>query len=145
MTQPIIVDIYCRVATASPESDGRLAEQELACRLYCREPGLTVANVYRDMASGAQYHRRPGLTSLRARYRHGITNGEVIPRVDRLTRRQAHFIMLSEEMQRYGITLYTAAEKLEENLLYLLRGLTVAVMVEVEQERALDQPPTEPE
>nr|MBA2679236.1 recombinase family protein [Ktedonobacteraceae bacterium] len=85
-----IVDIYARVSTDDQENNSSLDEQETDGRQYCKEHGLTVGMVHREVFSGYQYREREKLSLMRERYRDGKIQGVVIRTLDRLSRSQVH-------------------------------------------------------
>lgn len=138
MPDRIVVDIYCRVATSSPEDTTHLNEQEQACREYCQAHNLTVGAVFHDVFSGNQYRERSGLKSIRLRYREGRIEGVVITTFDRLSRSQFHLIIMLEEMKRYNVTLYIVKEKMEDTVVGRLVATVLTFIAELEREKGLD-------
>src|SRR5712692_5677917 len=109
----IVVDIYCRVSTDPQEDNTSLDEQEAAGREYCRENGLIVGMVHREVFSGYQYREREKLELMRNRYRSGLIQGVVIRTLDRLSRSQVHNAILMEEMEHHEIALHCVKEVIE--------------------------------
>src|SRR5262245_45661104 len=85
-----IVDLYCRVSTDPQEDNTSIDEQEEAGKQFCRENGLTIGIVHREVFSGYQYREREKLDLVRQRYREGKIQGVVIRTLDRLSRSQVH-------------------------------------------------------
>lgn len=136
----MIVDIYCRVSTDPQEDNTSLAEQEAAGRAYCRENGLTVGLVHKEVWSGFEYRERKDLSTMRERYREGKIQGVVVRTLDRLSRSQVHNAVLMEEMEHYGITLYSAKENLnEEGSMGKFIRMVLAFVAEMEREKILDR------
>ena len=64
----------------------------------------------RDIAAGEQFHERPSLSQMRRRIRDGEIQRVVVTTFDRLSRNQASFITLMEEMDQYNVELHGASE-----------------------------------
>jgi len=131
------VDIYCRTATSDAESRTNLEQQEAACRAYCQECGLTVANVYHEVASGSTYRDRELLSVMRTRYRTGGIQGVVVTTLDRLSRSHAHLVILLQEMAAHAAAFYCVQDSISD-----MNGRIVSILldfvIEIEREKALD-------
>jgi site-specific DNA recombinase len=124
-----IVDLYCRVSGDEQEDNTSLDEQEASGREYCREHGLTVGLVHREVYSGYYYRERKKLEAMRQRYRDGKIQGVVIRTLDRLSRSQTHVAILMEEMEHYGVTLHSVKEVIDDT----------PFVAEMEREKILDR------
>lgn len=140
MSEPIIVDIYCRVATSEPGSDA-LDKQEADCRAYCLKHGLIIGTVFREVASGSQYRDRQGLTKLRKRYKAGEAQGVIATTLDRLSRSQVHLVILMDEMEQHDITLYLVRESINNTALGSLARMLLVFIADLEREKALVKNP----
>jgi site-specific DNA recombinase len=138
-THPIIVDIYCRVSGDPQEDNTSLGEQEAAGREYCRANGLIIGMVYRETFTGYQYRERKKLSVMRERYREGKIQGVVIRTLDRLSRSQTHVAILMEEMEHYGITLYSVKEVIDDTPMGKFARMVLAFVAEMEREKILDR------
>ncbi len=134
-----IVDIYCRLQ-ASAEED--FSKQELACRAYCQQLGLTVGTIYRENASGSTYRNRELLTIMRKRYRSGQTQGVVVTALDRLSRSNVHLIILLQEMAAHDTAFYCVHDSTSD-VTGRIVSLVLDILAEVEREKALDTSPTD--
>jgi site-specific DNA recombinase len=135
----MIVDIYCRVSTDEQEDGTSLDEQESAGRAYCRERGLTVGMVHREIWTGYEYRERKKLTLMRERYREGKTEGVVIRTLDRLSRSQTHVAVLIEEMEFYNVELHGVKEVIDNTPMGKFARMVLAFVAEMEREKILDR------
>src|SRR6266702_6867346 len=139
MAKPIIVDLYCRVSTDEQEDNTSLDEQETIGREYCREHGLVVGMVHREVASGYQYRERKKLSLMRERYREGKIQGVVIRTLDRLSRSQTHVAILMEEMEHSNVVLYSVKEVIDDTPMGKFARMVLAFVAEMEREKILDR------
>jgi site-specific DNA recombinase len=134
-TQPIIVDLYCRVSTDPQEDNTSLDEQEAAGREYCRANGLIIGMVHRETYTGYLYRERKKLSVMRERYLNGNIQGIVIYAYDRLSRKEVHLGILLEEMEHNDITLYCVRETIDDSLVGHLTRLFLGFLAEWEWEK----------
>ncbi len=139
MTQPTVVDIYCRVSTDPQEDNSSLDEQEAAGREFCRANGLIIGMVHRETFSGYQYRERKKLSIMRERYRDGLIQGVVIRTLDRLSRSQTHVAILMEEMEHYGVTLHSVKEVIDDTPMGKFARMVLAFVAEMEREKIMDR------
>lgn len=139
MPNPIIVDLYCRVPTDIQEDNTSLDEQEAAGRQYCREYGLTVGLVHREVWSGYQYREREQLTLMRERYCEGKIQGVVIRTLDRLSRSQVHNAILMEEMEHHKTMLHCVKEKIDDTPMGKFTRMILSFVAEMEREKIMDR------
>jgi site-specific DNA recombinase len=137
--QRIVVDIYCRVSTDEQEENTSLDGQEAEARGYCKEHGLIVGEVHKEVYSGYKYRERKKLELMRQRYRDGKIQGAVVRTLDRLSRSQAHVAILMEEMEHYGVTLYSVKEVIDETPMGKFARMVLAFVAEMEREKILDR------
>lgn len=135
----IIVDIYCRVSTDPQEDNTSLDEQEAVGRTYCKEHGLAVGLVHREVWSGYQYREREKLGLMRERYRDGKIQGVVIRTLDRLSRSQVHNAILMEEMEHHTITLYCVKEAIDDTPMGKFVRMILSFCAEMEREKIMDR------
>src|SRR5437660_4711677 len=126
----IVVDIYCRISTDGQEDNTSLEEQEAAGRAYCREHGLIVGMVHKEIWTGYQYRERKKLTLMRERYRDGKIQGVVIRTLDRLSRSQTHIAILMEEMEHFGIELHSVKEVIDDTPMGKFPRMVLAFVAE---------------
>src|SRR5713226_905345 len=138
MSAPV-VDLYCRVSTDPQEENTSLDEQEAAGREYCRENGLIVGMVHREVWSGFQYREREKLELMRNRYRDGHIQGVVIRTLDRLSRSQVHNAILMEEMEHHEIVLHCVRENIDDSPMGKFVRMILAFVAEMEREKIMDR------
>lgn len=138
----IVVDIYCRVSTDPQEDNTSLDEQEAAGRAYCAEHGYIVGMVHRETFSGYEYRERKKLSLMRERYRDGKIQGVVIRTLDRLSRSQTHIAILMEEMEHFGVTLYSVKEVIDDTPMGKFARMVLAFVAEMEREKIMDRTST---
>lgn len=135
----IVVDIYCRVSTDEQEDNTSLDSQEAEAREYCKENGLIVGEVHKEIFTGYKYRERKKLEAMRQRYREGKIQGVVIRTLDRLSRSQSHVAILMEEMEHHNITLYSVKEVIDETPMGKFARMVLAFVAEMEREKILDR------
>src|SRR5579883_1922496 len=135
----IVVDIYCRVSTDDQEENTSLDGQEAEARAYCKERSFIVGEVHKEVFSGFKYRERKKLEYMRSRYRDGKIQGVVVRTLDRLSRAQSHVAILMEEMDHYGITLYSVKEVIDETPMGKFARMVLAFVAEMEREKILDR------
>jgi len=138
MTTPIVVDLYCRSASSGPEGRTNLEQQEIACRDYCQEHGLSVGMVHHEVTSGMIYRERKQLSLMRRRYRAGHIQGVVVTRPDRLSRSKVHLVVLMQDMEAQGVVLHCVNEDVEDTPTGKFIRLFLGFITEVEREKSLD-------
>ncbi|MDP9365235.1 MAG: recombinase family protein, partial [Chloroflexota bacterium] len=120
------VAVYCRVSTAGQEDNSSLETQEAACRAHAAERGWVVADVYREVYSGAALFERPELGRLREALRAGGVGVVLAHALDRVSRDQAHLGFLLSEWDHLGVRLELVTEDFadtpEGRLLQSVRG-----------------------
>ncbi len=142
MLESHVVDIYCRVSTDPQEDNSSLDEQEAVSRQFCRENGLIVGMVHREVFSGYQYREREKLDLMRSRYGDGLIQGVVIRTLDRLSRSQVHNAILMEEMEHHGVTLYCIKENIDDTPMGKFIRMVLAFVAEMEREKIMDRTTT---
>jgi len=142
MSEPIIVDGYCRVSTDPQEDNTSLDEQEAAIRAYCEENGLILGMVHREIFSGYMYREREKLSLMRERYQSGKIQGVVIRTFDRLSRKEVHFGILLEEMEHHGVQLHCVKEVLEDTIIGRITRMFLGFLAEWEWEKIRERTTT---
>jgi len=119
--------IYVRVSTEDQARHGySLAEQRDAC--YRRAVSLGVASIlgFADEGVSGGILDRPGLNALREAVREGQVDIIVARDPDRLSRKLAHQLLLTEEFEKAGVRLdfldFTWQNTPEGRLFYAVRG-----------------------
>ena len=99
--------IYARVSTDHQAEHGYSIETQIAaCKQYADKIGATsVVNYVDDGYSGA-YLERPRLDALREALRARIYDAVIVYTPDRLARRLAHQLLITEEIEKAGATLH---------------------------------------
>jgi site-specific DNA recombinase len=134
-----IVDLYCRVSTDVQEDNSSLDEQEASGREYCRQNGIIVGMVHREVWSGYQYREREKLNLMRERYREGKIQAVVIRTLDRLSRSQVHNAILMEEMEHNKITLHCVKEAIDDTPMGKFTRMILSFVAEMEREKIMDR------
>lgn len=134
-----VIDIYCRVSTDDQEENTSLDEQEEVGKQYCRENGLIVGKVHREIFTGYQYREREKLGLMRKRYQEGTIQGVVVRTIDRLSRSQVHNAILMEEMEHYDVTLHCVKEKIDDTPMGKFVRMVLGFVAEMEREKILDR------
>ncbi|HEY6540229.1 MAG TPA: recombinase family protein [Ktedonobacteraceae bacterium] len=74
-----------------------------------------VVDIYRHTAANDE--ERPSLSQMRQRIRDGEIQGVVVATIDRLSRDQAHLIILMEETAQHNVQLHGVSKELDETSL----------------------------
>ncbi|MCL5058790.1 MAG: recombinase family protein [Actinobacteria bacterium] len=132
--------IYVRVSTDDQARHGySLAEQREACRRRAGEKGASSVNVYADEGVSGSLLDRPGLNALREAIRDGRIELIIVRDPDRLSRKLAHQLLLTEEFEKAGVKLefldFTWQDTPEGRLFYSIRG----AVAEFEREKIRDR------
>jgi len=107
------VAIYIRVSTDEQAASGLgLEAQEARCRAYVTATGLEgVVRVYVDAGISGSTTDRPALTELRAAVARKEVSAVVVAKIDRLTRRLADLLELTEAFASKGVAFLSASEQ----------------------------------
>src|SRR5260370_7359844 len=76
---------------------------------------------------------------MRELYGEGKITGVVIRPLDRLIRSQTHVAILIEEMEHYGITLYSVKEVIDDTPMGKFARMVLAFVAEMEREKIMDR------
>ena len=131
--------IYCRVSTEDQEREGTSLQTQLeGCLKYCESKGYVVARQYSEAYSGLDL-QRPKLDELRELVRAGAVGVVVVHCLDRLSRDPTHGVILTQEMERHGVTLEAVIETVDSTelgkLISYIRGYASKVEAEKIRER----------
>jgi site-specific DNA recombinase len=103
--------IYCRVSTEEQANEGAsMAAQENACRGYCTQRHLAVAEIVSDPGISAKDLHRPGVQRVLNLLRSGAVAGVIVWRLDRLTRSLRDLLSLIDLSESSGIALVSVTE-----------------------------------
>jgi len=98
--------VYARVSTEDQAQHGySLAEKREACRRRTEELGASEMLEFADEGFSGTVLERPDLTALREAAASGMVNVIVCRDPDRLSRRLAHQLLLTEEFEKAGVRL----------------------------------------
>ncbi len=119
--------VYIRVSTDEQAQHGySLAEQKESCSLRAKELGATKIIEYADEGLSGASLDRPGLESLRQDISNGLIDVFITRDPDRLSRKLAHQLLLTEEFEKAGIRLefldFEWRDTAEGRLFYSLKG-----------------------
>ena len=130
--------IYVRVSTGGQEQDGTSLEtQEAACRAYAAQHGYIVSegHVYREVHSGADLHGRPLLTAMRAAVRARQVDAVVCYALDRLSRKQTHVAIVTDDFEQADARLLFVTEDFEDGPVGTFIRNAKAFAAELEREK----------
>lgn len=108
--------IYCRVSTKEQTKNLSLETQEKACRGYCRREKLAVARVFVEEGESAKTAERTRLRQLidYCRENKGSVHVVVVYNLSRFARERYDHVMLRVQLQRFGVTLRSATEAIDD-------------------------------
>lgn len=131
--------IYCRVSTENQETEGTSLQTQLEnCLNYCQDRGYNVAYRFSEAYSGLALER-PKLNELRELVRAGDIDLIIIYSLDRLSRDPTHGVILTQEFEKYHVTLESVTETVESTelgrLINYIRGFASKLEAEKIRER----------
>jgi len=137
-----IAAIYARVSTTEQADKGYSLPTQLdACQAMARQEGYTVpdTHVFVDDYTGTSLNR-PQFTQLRDLVRQRLVQAIFVHDLDRLSRKLAHQLLLSEEFEQAGValrivTMPDGAKTPETQLLSNVRG----IIAEYERAKILER------
>jgi site-specific DNA recombinase len=128
---PLRAAIYCRVSTTGQEDNSSLSTQEDACRVFARDQGWNVVQMFREVFTGTELFERPELSKLRDLVRNDEIDIVLAHALDRLSRDPVHIgVILSEaEHHRVGVRFVTEPldDSAEGQLIRFVRGYAAKV------------------
>ncbi len=135
----IPVATYCRVSTEDQEREGTsLDTQRQGCLKYCQEKGYLPIYQFAETASGLILER-PKLNELRKLVRVGEIRCLVIYCLDRISRDPTHGVILTQEFEKYGVSLEAVTEDMDNSelgkLINYIRGFAAKLESEKIKER----------
>ena len=136
-----IAAIYCRVSTEDQEREGTSLQTQLeACLNYCRGKGYNVVYRFSEAYSGLTLER-PKLSELRELIRNEQIDVVVVYCLDRLSRDPTHGVILTQELEKHGVTLEAVIETVDSSelgkLISYIRGFASKLEAEKIRERTM--------
>jgi site-specific DNA recombinase len=138
---PIRCAIYSRVSTEEQADKFGLASQQTEMRKFARKAGYAVAHEFADDGYKGGDLVRPGLTKVRELIRSRSIDVFLVYDPDRLARKLAHQLILTEECEKAGVRLEFVTmpntDSMEGRLLLNVRGVIAEYEKEKIRERTL--------
>ena len=133
------VAIYARVSSETQAKEGTIHSQLEALREYAKNNNHhVIVECLDDGYSGAELNR-PGLDQLRDIISEGLAEAVLVLSPDRLSRKQAHQIILLEEFKKHNVkvifTSQPSGDTAEDQLLLNIQG----AISEYERVKILDR------
>ena len=133
--------IYCRVSTEDQEREGTSLQTQLeACLAYCEQKGYQIARRFSETYSGLTLER-PKLNELRDLIRANEIDSVVVYCLDRISRDPTHGVILTQELEKYNVTLEAVTETVESTdlgkLITYIRGFASKLEAEKIRERTM--------
>ena len=133
--------IYTRVSTDNQEQEGTSLQTQLeACLSYCHDKGYDVTYRFIEAYSGLTLDR-PKLNELRELVRAGDVDVIVVYCLDRLSRDPTHGVILTQELEKHGVTLEAVTETVDSTelgkLIAYVKGFASKLEAEKIRERTL--------
>jgi site-specific DNA recombinase len=120
------IAIYARVSSETQAKDGTIDSQIEALREFAKAQNLTIVQECIDDGYSGTDLNRPGLDRLRDLAQDGLIEGVLVLSPDRLSRKQAHQIILLEEFKKRNIQVLFTNQKSgdtpEDNLMIQIQG-----------------------
>jgi site-specific DNA recombinase len=133
------IAIYARVSSETQAKEGTIESQIETLRDYAKTKKLTVVSECIDDGYSGTILDRPGLDQLRDLAQVGSIEGILFLSPDRLSRKQAHQILLLEEFKKRNIqiifTNQNFSDSPEDNLMLQIQG----AVAEYERTKILDR------
>src|SRR5215471_3515749 len=121
--------IYTRVSSDRQKEDHTIASQTAALIEYAQTHGYAVPPewIFQDEGYSGATVARPGLEALRDLAAQGEIQAVLVYSPDRLSRKYAYQVLLTEELQRCGVSVVflqgPAGESAEDRLLAQFQGM----------------------
>ncbi len=131
--------IYSRVSTDAQERDGTSLQTQLDNSLkYCQSKGYEIYSRFSEAYSGLSLER-PELNRLRELVRSGAVDVVICHSLDRLSRDPTHGVILTQELEKYGVKLEAVTEDISNTelgkLISYIRGFASKLEAEKIKER----------
>ena len=131
--------IYARVSSEKQAKEGTIESQIEALRDYAKANNLTISHECIDDGVTGTTLIRPGLDQLRDLIAEGLIEGILILSPDRLSRKQAHQILLMDEFKKQNIQVIFTTQQFEDNAEGNLMLQIQAAVSEYERAKILDR------
>lgn len=109
--------IYCRVSTVEQAEEGNsLTTQEKMCREYALREGYEVVDVFIERGESAKTADRPKLKAMLefcAQKKNGVI-AVIVYKIDRLSRNTDDYSQLRLMLRRYGVSIRSTSEQIED-------------------------------
>ncbi|MFC1972516.1 recombinase family protein, partial [Chloroflexota bacterium] len=133
--------IYCRVSTDNQEREGTSLQTQLEnCLTYCQGKGYDVSYRFSEAYSGLSLER-PELDKLRELVRTEAIDVVVCYSLDRFTRDPGHGVIITQELEKYHVTLEAVTEDVDNSelgkLISYIRGYASKLEAEKIRERSI--------
>jgi len=141
--QDNLAAIYARVSGSEQEDNHSLDTQVQACLESAIAKGFEVPSdlVFKEVHSGAELWDRPKLTQVRELAKQRVIKALFCHSVDRLSRDPVHLLILTEEMERFGVSIEIVQEPLDNSdegrLIQYVKGYAAKIEREKIKERTL--------
>ncbi len=133
------IAIYARVSSEKQAKEGTIDSQIEALREYAKANNLTISHECIDDGVTGTTLTRPGLDYLRDLIAEGLIQGILILSPDRLSRTQAHQILLMDEFKKQNIQVFFTSQQFEDNAEGNLMLQIQAAVSEYERAKILDR------
>ncbi len=133
------IAIYARVSSEKQAKDGTIDSQIEALRDYAKANHLTISHECIDDGVTGTTLTRPGLDNLRDLIAEGLIQGVLILSPDRLSRTQAHQILLMDEFKKQNIQVIFTSQQFEDNAEGNLMLQIQGAVAEFERAKILDR------
>lgn len=133
------IAMYARVSSETQAKEGTIDSQIEALRTYAKENELKITHECIDDGFSGTDLTRPGLDQLRDLAQAGQIEGVLILSPDRLSRKQAHLLILLEEFQKRNVqvifTTQSYSDSPEDQFMLQIQG----AVAEYERVKILDR------
>jgi len=133
------IAIYARVSSEKQAKEGTIDSQIEALKDYAKTNNLTISHECIDDGVTGTTLTRPGLDYLRDLIAEDLIQGILILSPDRLSRTQAHQILLMDEFKKQNIQVIFTSQQFEDNAEGNLMLQIQAAVSEYERAKILDR------
>jgi site-specific DNA recombinase len=133
------IAIYARVSSETQAKEGTIDSQIEALHEYAKTHDLTIIQEFMDNGFSGSELNRPGLDQLRDFIQEGKIEGILILSPDRLSRKQAHQIILMEEFKKRHIQVIFTNQQFDDSPEAQLMLQIQGSLAEYERAKILDR------